>query len=142
MRINRGFTLIEVMIVVAVLAILASIAYPSYQRYAMRAKRSDAQQLMMAISSKQAQYILDARAYTDTIGPGGLNVSRDGWTCTATCTNASYTVALDPPPDNTATPPNFTITATPAGGQASDGTMTLNSAGSKTRTVGGTNVGW
>lgn len=138
---TRGFTLIEVMIVVAVIAILAAVAYPSYERYAMRAKRSEAQQLMLAISSKQAQYILDARSYTSTIGTGGLNISREGWTCAASsCGNGAYTVAIVV--DNAATPPTFTITATPAGSQAIDGTMTLDSVGSKTRTVEGTNVGW
>lgn len=140
MRVEKGFTLIEVMIVIVVVAILASIAYPSYQNYVIRARRSDAQQLMLAISSKQAQYIMDARAYTNTIGPGGLNVSRDGWTCAATCTNPAYAVSVVP--DNAGTPPSYEITATPSGTQTADGPMTLNSAGSKTRTVGGNNVGW
>lgn len=42
LRLQRGFTLIELMIVVTVIAILASIAYPSYRDYVMRARRATA----------------------------------------------------------------------------------------------------
>jgi type IV pilus assembly protein PilE len=44
---NSGFTVIELMIVVAIVAILAALAYPSYAQYARKAKRGDAQQLLM-----------------------------------------------------------------------------------------------
>ena len=140
MRGTRGFTLIELMITVVVIGILAAIAYPSYQSYMKKARRSEAQQLMVAISAKQAQYINDARAYTDTIGAGGLNIVREGWTCAATCSNPYYTVGVAA--DNAATPPSYQITGTPSGTQADDGSMTLDSTGSKTRMVEGSNVGW
>ncbi len=139
MRVARGFTLIELMITVVVVGILAAIAYPSYQTYMQKVRRSEAQQLMTAISSRQAQYIIDARGYTETIGAGGLNVNQQGWTCAATCSNAYYTVSMTPAPDNTATPPTYTITATPSGQQADDGAMTLDHTGTKTR---GPHAGW
>lgn len=141
-----GFTLVELMIVVVVIGIIAAIAYPSYQDYVTRAKRSDAQQLMSEIALKQGQYILDARAYTDKIGSGGLNVSRSGWTCATSspyaCTNSLYSVTVTV--DNNATPPSFTITAAPVSGtpQANDGTLTLSSTGAKTRMVSGSDKGW
>jgi type IV pilus assembly protein PilE len=132
MKRQRGFTLIEVMVVVAIIAILASVAFPSYQAYIIRANRSAAQQLMLKIGSREEQYRLDAKVYTATIGgTGGLNVVEEGWDCTSTvtqCTNGRYTVtvALDVGP-----PPGYTITATPSGPQASDGNLTINALGTK-----------
>src|SRR6185369_3390771 len=58
-----GFTLIELMIVVAVIGVLAAIVYPSYQDYVRRANRSAAQQIMLDVSAKQEQYLTDRRSY-------------------------------------------------------------------------------
>lgn len=134
MRRSRGFSLIELMVTVVIVGILAAVAYPSYDRFIMKGRRSDAQQLMTEISSKEAQYLFDSRGYTATIGSGGLNIARDKWTCATTCTNAYYTITLGSTVDNTATPPYYKITATPVAGssQESDGALTLDSTGAKT----------
>lgn len=121
---NSGFTLIELMITVAIIGILAAIVYPSYQNYVMRAKRSAAQQLMLDISSREQQYLLDARSYTDTIGSGGLNMT------ISTDVSPYYTFAIAV--DNAAAPPTFTITATAIASQVNDGDLTLNDLGQKT----------
>ena len=134
---GKGFTLIELMIVVAVISILGAIAYPSYTKYTARARRSDAQQLMQEISLKQGQYILDARSYTTTLGAAGLNINRQGWTCTTTCTNAYYTVSAAMV--MTATPPTYTITAAPVSGRAVSGGA--GSAGSAVRQCSATRFG-
>ena len=145
-RRRHGFTLIELMIVVAVISILAAIAYPSYQGYAARARRSEAEQLMSEIALKQGQYILDARAYTNAPGSGGLNINRQGWTCPASpatsCTNGYYTITVAV--NNAATPPTYTITGTPTVGstQENDGTLSLDSTGAKSRMAGGVEKGW
>ena len=142
-KVLKGFTLIELMIVVVVIGILAAVAYPSYQDYVKRAKRSEAQQFMSEISLKETQYILDARAYTDKLASGGLNMSRSGWTCTdASCTSTLYTITVSVV--NTATPPTFDIKALPTAGtsQADDGEMHLLSVGTKTRLVNSVDKGW
>ncbi len=123
---TSGFTLIELMITVAIIGILAAIVYPSYQNYALRAKRSAAQQVMLELSSREQQYMLDARSYTATIGSGGLNMT------VPTDVSPNYTFAIAV--DNAAAPPTFTITATAIGGQVSDGNLTLNDRGQKTPT--------
>ena len=120
-----GFTLIEVMAVVVIMAILAAIAYPSYQAYIIRANRSAAQQFMLSIASREEQYVIDARAYTATIGAGGLNLTQPAET------TARYTFAVTV---SAGPPPGYTISATPIGPQASDGPadLTLDNLGVKT----------
>lgn len=141
-----GFSLIELMIVVAVIGILAGIGFPSYKSYLQRSNRSSAEQLIMEIVSKQGQYILDARSYTAIVGSGGLNIaSRDGWTCTTTatqpqCSNSYYQMAVTV--DNTATPPTFSILATAIVNQVEDGNLTYNSTGAKSRLVNNVDKGW
>ena len=124
---RSGFTLIEVMTVVAIIAILTAIAYPSYLQYLQRLNRSQAQQLIMQISSREVQYFLDARAYTATIGAGGLNIpNRDDWTCTAVCSNGKYTVRVDLVGPPGPPPPGFMVNATATGPQVGDGDVYLN----------------
>src|ERR1700693_1957133 len=60
---QRGFTLIELMIVVVIIAILAAIAYPSYTRYLVQGRRSSAEAHLMDIAQSQQRYLLDARSY-------------------------------------------------------------------------------
>jgi type IV pilus assembly protein PilE len=146
MRSTGGFTLIEVMVVVAIIGILSAISYPSYQRYVMRSHRSDAQQFMMKMDSRQKQILIEQRGFATA--PNALNVSAQGWSCTAVnCTNGRYTIAFNPAVDNTATPPSYTICAVPGAGQAPDGTLTLTSGGVKMRRTGtvcnaGADQGW
>jgi len=133
MQRRLGFTLIEVMIVVAVLTILASIAYPSYTSYVKRSNRSAAQQLMLNISNRQEQYLLDMRKYAnrvDTDATEGLNVKADGWNCSvSTCSNDFYDIAVAA---DVGPPPRYTITAVAKGNQLSDGDLSLNNIGVKT----------
>jgi len=135
-RNSRGFTLIEVMIVVAVIGILSAVAYPSYQKYIQRGNRSDAQQFMAKMDTRQKQIMLEQRAYATA--PNALNVGSTGWTCSAAnCTNDRYTITFNPAVDNAATPPSYSICAVPSGNQVSDGYLMLNSTGSKLRATAG-----
>ncbi|MGB5832833.1 MAG: type IV pilin protein [Thiohalocapsa sp.] len=60
----RGFTLIELLIVVAVVGILAALAYPSYQNNVIRARRTEAQSLLLEVAARQEQYHADNRTFT------------------------------------------------------------------------------
>lgn len=120
---ERGFSLVELMVVVAVIAILAAIAYPSYQDYVIKANRTAAQAFMMDIANKEQQYLLDTRSYSSSLTDLALS--------TPTEVSKYYTITIDP-----VTATTFTITATPITGtkQASDGALTLDHLGTKSPT--------
>lgn len=134
---ERGITIVELLIVMVIIGILTAIAFPTYDNHVRKGRRAEAQTLMMDIATKEQQFLLDARTYTDTIGVGGLNIATSGWTCAATCTNASYSIAVVAPIPPA--PPTFTITATPQGAQVPDGNLTLDEKGNRTRAG---NPGW
>lgn len=102
----QGFTLIEMMIVVAIIAILAAVVYPSYTAYIVRAKRSAAQTLLLTLANRQQQYQLDARQYATTLTPLGT-VPPD------VLANYNVTVVTD----NAVAPPTYTVKAAPFGNQ-------------------------
>ena len=120
---QRGFTLVELMIVVAIVAILASIAYPSYQEQVRRTNRSEAQQFLIDLANRQEQYLMDARVYGD-LDDLGMSVPDR--------VNQFYTVTVVP--DN-GPPPSYLLTATPRAGtmQAADvDALTLDNTGTRT----------
>lgn len=128
MKLQKGFTLIELMIVVAIVTILAAIGYPSYTSYVIKSNRSAAEGFMLTVSNKQEQYMLDARVYAND--PGALTTL--GLTTPAEVSrNYTITVAAN----NAATPPSYTITAAPTGAQLANdtkcATLTLDQTGSK-----------
>ena len=71
MRVQKGFTLMEVMITVAVIAILSAIAIPSYTDYIRRARITEATQALAAMRVKFEQFFQDNRTYAGacTVAP-------------------------------------------------------------------------
>jgi type IV pilus assembly protein PilE len=69
---QSGFTLIELMIVVAIVGILAAIAYPSYQSYTERTGRADGMAKLMEIMQAQERFYSQNQSYTANLGAGGL----------------------------------------------------------------------
>ena len=62
---NKGFTIIELMIVLVILAILLAIAYPSYVQYVRKANRGDAQQLLLNWAVNQEIWRSNHTEYAD-----------------------------------------------------------------------------
>lgn len=131
-----GFTLIELMITVAIIAILAAVAMPSYQDYVRKSRRADAQSFMQEVVARQQHFLVDRRAYgtsiTGSTSTGGLGMTLP------TNVSSFYTVTMAT--DNAATPPSFTVTATPSGNQVYEkcGTLTIDQRGVKNASGSGT----
>lgn len=123
---KKGFTLIELMIVILIVGILVTIAYPSYQEHVARARRADGQTALLDLASRLERYYSEQNTYqTATIGTGnGTDVldtttSPEGW----------YALSIT---NQTATA--YSIQATPQNAQASDAlclNLTYNSLGQK-----------
>ena len=120
---RSGFSLVELMVALTIIGILQAVAVPNYQQYVVKANRRAAQQYMLTIANKEAQYLLDNRSYTSTIGAGGLGLTDPPET------SGKYIFALS---GVTTSPLSYTITATASGGQVSDGNLALGSTGAKT----------
>jgi type IV pilus assembly protein PilE len=120
---TQGFTLIELMIVVAIVGILATIAYPSYQQYIIRSNRVAAQSQMMEIANLQQQFLIANRTFADstTLSASGFSLPPE------VSRHYDFAVTLD----EVATQPRYLITFTPKANQSTDGTLTLDSNGTK-----------
>lgn len=120
--INRGFTLIEVMIVVAIVAILAAIALPSYQQQIIKSNRAAAKGQMLDIANREQQYLFATRSYATK-----AQLETGGYALPAEVSpRYTYDVTV-----GTGTVPSYLITFTPIGAQATDGALTLDSQGVK-----------
>jgi type IV pilus assembly protein PilE len=132
----RGFTLIELMIVVAVVAILASIAYPSYRDSVLKGKRASARAALAELLQQQERYMTQRNTYlsfTNTAGTtvpatasttfkvfsGDSNVNPAYWLSATTCTVGTIADCV-------------VVTATPVQTDAVVGTLSISSTGVKT----------
>lgn len=124
--IPAGFTLVELMIVVAVIAILAAIAMPSYTDYVRKARRTDAKNALLDLAARQERFMSMNNAYTKVpanLGYGGT------FPADVLSGNTAYYQINVP----TATGTAFSATATPVGAQAADkcGTYSIDQLGTQ-----------
>ncbi len=123
----RGFTLIELMIVVVIVSILMMIAVPSYTYFMKKSRRGDAEATLMDIAQREQQYLNDARAYAPDVVTLNTTVPVD--------VSSYYTIQICqtsvPCTAPGGTPPTFVVIATPIAGsaQAGDYTLTLDNTG-------------
>jgi type IV pilus assembly protein PilE len=114
MKLERGFTLIEMMVVVAVIAILTAIAVPAYQNYVIKAKIPDATSNLATYRVRMEQYFQDNGKYTSSAGAPNCGVQWPqsdyfNYTCTAT-SDTAYLITATGPGSKGAAMNNFSYT--------------------------------
>ena len=82
---GRGFTLLEVMIVVAIVAVLAAIALPNYSDYVKRGKIIEATSALSDLRTRYEQWYLDRRTYAGGCGAFGATVQSTAHSFTLDC---------------------------------------------------------
>lgn len=128
MKKQSGFTLIELMIVVAIVAILAGIAWPSYQNQVRTSNRSDAQGALLGLAQAMERHFTQNGTYAEAATGGGdtgapaifpTESPLDGG-------NKTYNLRI-----TAADATSYTLEAQPKGRQAGDGNLQLTSSGQK-----------
>ncbi|KUJ79644.1 general secretion pathway protein GspH [Microbulbifer flavimaris] len=125
---QRGFTLIELMIVVAIVAILAAVAWPSYQNQVRSTNRADAQGALLGLAQAMERHFTQNGTYeaaavsdADTGAPQIFPTESplDG-------ANKTYDLRI-----TAADGSSYVLQAQPKGSQAADGIVQLSSSGEK-----------
>jgi type IV pilus assembly protein PilE len=131
---NLGFTLLELMIVVAIVAILSALAYPSYTEYIDRGRRSDARAVLLEAAQVMERRFTETRDYRLASLPTPLQKSpRDA-------TKSWYNITISEGVEQT----RYELRATPVLGYAPVrcGTLIFNHLGQKSQTSGTTDDCW
>ena len=128
MKRSNGFTLLELMIVVAIVGILAAVGYPAYTSAVKKGNRADGIDSLLSLAGRMEEYYMVNDTYTGAtvgspvLGTVGSNQTSDGL----------YTVSI-----SSATNFGYSVTATPVSTDAECATISLNNLGQKSAT--GTN---
>jgi type IV pilus assembly protein PilA len=128
---NKGFTLIELMVVVAIIGILSSIAIPNYQDFQSKAKQSEAKSSLSDIYTTEQAYMVDSGTFSSCLPAIGLII-----TSTSTRYTVGFTTPLKPTLSTAQTPSDGVDTGTVI---SSDGSAS-NPYGSKCDGSGATNI--
>ena len=140
---DRGFSLIELMVVVAVVSILAAVAYPSYIDSVRRGHRSDGKAALLDTAQRLERYFTENTKYSGA----SLVTSNSQYIAADISPEKYYSIAFDAAPTSatvcgtpsTSSPSDtaYRLCATPIGAQSSDscGVLSLSSTGARTPTT-------
>jgi type IV pilus assembly protein PilE len=125
----RGFTLVELIITVAIVAILVSVALPTYRDHVRKSRRAEAQAYLMAVASRQQQFLIDTRGYAAALATVAIAAPAN--------VSAVYDLGLAAA---AGPPPTFRISATPKTGSdqvyEKCGTLAIDQTGAKSAALG------
>ena len=125
---SRGFTLIEMMIVIVIVSVLLLVGLPAYRKQVIQGNRAEGTAELLRIMDRQERYYANNFPPTYASSMTGL-----GFASTFKTENGHYSIAISNCTGSTDFKSCVKLTATAQGRQTDDGDLTLNSRGEKTR---------
>ncbi|MDH5621485.1 MAG: prepilin-type N-terminal cleavage/methylation domain-containing protein [Gammaproteobacteria bacterium] len=141
MKRQRGFSLMELLIVVAIIGIIATIAYPSYQESVRKSRRAECAGALAGLGNAMERFFTVNSTYLGA-GAGGANTGAPAIFAVACPTDGgtpTYNITI-----SAATGSTYALQAAPIGPQAADkcGSLTLSNTGLKGITGQSAGVTW
>ncbi len=127
----RGFTLIEIMVVVVIFGILSSIAVGSYENSRKKSRRSDGQNSLFEAATLMEKYFFNEKTYTTDLAAIGYSTL----SANVPSLKGHYTISVNPETPTCPISSCYEIQATAIGIQTDDQDLTLDSRGRKTPTT-------
>ena len=139
---QRGVTLMELLIVVAIISIIAAVAYPNYTQFVTRSKRSVGATAMLQVADRQQQFFMDNKRYAASLTSLGYDddsimIDDEGQVVTMASGDRIYNIRI-----SASNIVSYELTATPQLNQAkkdSCGSLTITQTGAKGQSGTGDN---